>query len=61
MALIGKIRQLSPQRRAEVEDFVDVLLAREEAQRLTRDFARASEASLAAVWDNDEDAASDRI
>ena len=40
MVLIEKIEQLSPQRRAEVEDFVDFLRAREDAQRLTRDFAR---------------------
>ena len=60
MALIEKIEQLSPQRRAEVEDFVDFLRAREDAQRLTRDVAQAGEASFSAVWDNDEDAAYDR-
>ena len=61
MALIEKIKQLPPQRLAEVEDFVDFLRAREDAQRLTRDFAQAGEASFSAVWDNDEDAAYDRI
>ena len=45
----------------EVEDFVDCLRAREEAQRLARDFAQAGEASFSAVWDNGEDAACDRI
>jgi hypothetical protein len=58
--LIEKIRQLPPQRLAEVEDFVDFLRAREDEQRLTQAAARASEASFAAVWENDEDAAYDR-
>ena len=60
-ALIEKIRQLPPQRWAEVEDFVDFLRARDDAQRLTSDFAQAGEASFAAVWDNDEDAVYDRV
>ena len=59
--LIEKIRQLPPQRLAEVEDFVDFLRAREYDQRLTQEAARVSEASFAAVWDNDEDAAYDRM
>lgn len=60
-ALIEKIKDLPPQRIAEVEDFVDFLRAREDEQRLTRAASKASEASFAAVWDNDEDAAYDRI
>jgi hypothetical protein len=60
-ALIEKIKQLPPQRVAEVEDFVDFLRARDDEQRLTRAAAKASEASFAAVWDNDEDAAYDRM
>jgi hypothetical protein len=59
--LIEKIRQLPPQRMAEVEDFVDFLRAREDESRLTQGAARASEASFAAVWDNDEDAAYDAL
>ena len=59
--LIEKIRQLPPQRLAELEDFVDFLRTREEEQRLTQAAARASEISFAAVWDNDEDAAYDRL
>jgi hypothetical protein len=59
--LIEKIRQLPPQRMAEVEDFVDFLRAREDEQRLTHATAKASEASFAQVWDNDEDAAYDRM
>ena len=59
--LIEKIRQLPPQRVAQVEDFVDFLHAREDEQRLTYAAAKASEASFASVWDNDEDAAYDRM
>jgi hypothetical protein len=59
--LIEKIRQLPPQRLAEVEDFVDFLRMRENEQRLTQAAVRASEASFAVVWNNDEDAAYDRL
>lgn len=59
--LIDKIRQLPPQRLAELEDFVDFLRTREDEQRLTLAAARASEASFAMVWDNDEDAVYDRL
>ena len=59
--LFEKIKQLPPQRKAEVEDFVDFLRAREDEQRLTYAAAKASEASFATVWDNDEDAAYDRM
>ena len=59
--LFEKIKQLPPQRMAEVEDFVDFLREREAEQRLTRAAAKASEASFAQVWDNDEDAAYDRM
>jgi hypothetical protein len=59
--LIDKIKQLPPQRMAEVEDFVDFLRAREDEHRLTQAAAKASEASFAQVWDNDEDAAYDRM
>lgn len=59
--LIDKIKQLPPQRMAEVEDFVDFLRSREDEQCLAHAAAKASEASFAAVWDNDEDAAYDRM
>ncbi len=59
--LLDKIKQLPPQRMAEVEDFVDFLRAREGEKRLTTAAAKASEASFAPLWDNDEDAAYDRI
>jgi hypothetical protein len=60
-ALIDKIEQLPAQRVAEVEDFVDFLRSREDARRLVNAAAKASEPSFARVWDNDEDAAYDRM
>ena len=57
--LFDKIKQLPPQRMAEVEDFVDFLREREAEQRLTRAAAKASEASFSQVWDNDKDTAYD--
>jgi len=59
--LFDKIRQLPPQRLAEVEDFVDFLQTRENERRLVLGAAKASEASLAQVWDNDDDAAYDQL
>jgi hypothetical protein len=59
--LIDKIKQLPPQRMAEVEDFVDFLRGREDEQRLTHAATKGSDPSFARVWDNDEDAAYDRM
>jgi adenosine/AMP kinase len=59
--LFDKIKQLPPQRLAEVEDFVDFLRTRENEQRFALAAAKASEASFAHVWDNDDDAAYDRM
>ena len=59
--LIEKIKQLPPQRMAEVEDFVDFLRARADEDRLTLAAAKMSEPAFAAVWNNDEDAAYDRL
>jgi hypothetical protein len=59
--LIEKLRSLPPQRRAEVEDFVDFLKSREDEQRLTRAAAQASEPAFKSVWDNPDDAEYDRL
>lgn len=59
--LIDKIKQLPPQCLAELEDFVYFLRTREDGQRHTQAAAKVAEASLAAVWKNDEDAAYDRM
>lgn len=60
-ALFDKIKQLPPERLAEVEDFVDFLRAREGELSLARSAAKVSEPSFASVWNNDADAAYDRV
>lgn len=60
-SLIEKLKRLPPQRQAEVEDFVDFLRSREDDQRLATAAARASEPAFAKVWDNEDDAAYDRL
>ena len=61
LSLIEKIRQVPPQRMAQVEDFVDFLRARETDEQLTRSATHASEASFAEVWDNHADTDYDHI
>jgi hypothetical protein len=56
-----KIRQLLAQRLAEAEDFIDFLRAKNEEARFVASVTKVSEPSFASVWDNDEDAAYDRM
>lgn len=60
-SLIDKLNTLPPQRQAEVEDFVDFLRTREIDQRLVTAAARASEPAFEKVWNNQDDAAYDRL
>jgi hypothetical protein len=60
-ALIEKLKSLPPERMAEVEDFVDFLHIREQDRALARAATRVAEPAFAEVWDNDEDAAYDRL
>lgn len=60
-ALLEKLKQLPPERVAEVEDFVDFLRMRGDAQQITRAAARAAEPAFKKVWDNPDDAAYDRL
>jgi hypothetical protein len=59
--LLEKLRALPPQRRAEVEDFIDFLQNRETDQHLARSAAQVSEPAFKAVWDNPADAEYDRL
>jgi hypothetical protein len=59
--LFDKIKQLPPQRVAEVEDFVDFLRERDIDQRLTNAASKATEARFSQVRDNDDDDAYDRM
>jgi hypothetical protein len=59
--LIRRIRSLSPERVAEVEDFVDFLRQRDDGRRLTDAASRLSEPAFAKVWDNPDDADYDQL
>ena len=60
-ALLEKLKALPPERVAEVEDFVDFLRTRDDAQQFTRAAAKAAEPAFRKVWDNTDDAAYDRL
>lgn len=58
--LFEKIKTLPPERVAEVEDFVDFIVERSE-RRLVQAATKMSEDAFRQVWDNEEDAAYDRL
>lgn len=60
-ALLEKLKALSPERVAEVENFVDFLRTREEERALERTATRAAEPAFAGIWENDADAAYDKL
>ncbi len=60
-SLVEKIRSLSPERVAEVEDFVDFLCQRDLDRRLTKAATRLSENTFQKVWDNPDDAGYDQL
>jgi len=60
-ALIEKIRELPPEKIAEVEDFVDFLRQRDEDRRLVEAAMKLSEGPLKRVWDNPADAVYDNL
>jgi hypothetical protein len=59
-ALIRKIRNLPPEKVAEVENFVEFLSQREDRQ-LTQAAAKLAAKAFRRVWDNPADAAYDRL
>ena len=59
--LIEKVKQLAPERIAEVEDSVDFLQAKDQERKLRRAAMQVAEPKLASVWDNDDDAAYDKL
>lgn len=59
--LLEKLRALPPERRAEVEDFIDFLQNREVDHHLVRSAAQVSEPAFAAVWNNPDDTEYDRL
>ena len=60
-AILSKMRELSPEKVAEVEDFIDFLRQREDDRQLTHTAAKMSEKAFAEVWSNPADAAYDRL
>jgi Protein of unknown function (DUF2281) len=58
--LFDKIKVLPPQKIAEVVDFVDFLMQRED-KKLVQAAMKLSENALSKVWDNDEDAIYDEL
>ncbi len=58
--LIEKIKQLPPQRIAEIEDFVD-FIAQKEERKLVASATKLSEKAFEKIWDNDEDAIYDEL
>lgn len=59
--ILDKLQRLSPEKIAEVEDFVDFLQQRELENQMTEAAARLAEPSFQKVWDNLEDEAYDRL
>ena len=59
--LFEKIRDLPPDKVAEVEDFVDFLRHKQEDLQLTTAAAKLSEDAFRSVWDNPNDADYDQL
>jgi uncharacterized membrane protein len=59
--MLEKLEHLSPERLAEIEDFIDFLNQRDQDKRLRQDYAQASEGAFNKVWDNDDDAIYDSL
>ncbi len=59
--MLEKLERLSPERLAEIEDFIDFLNQRDQDKRLRQDYAQASEEAFSKVWDNDDDAIYDSL
>jgi Protein of unknown function (DUF2281) len=59
-ALIQKIRELTPDKLAEVEDFVEFLAQRED-RLIGQAAAKLAEKAFRKIWDNAADASYDRL
>ena len=59
--VVEKLQHLSPERLVEVYNFIDFIQLRDQGDSLRRDFALASEAAFAKIWDNDDDAIYDKL
>ncbi len=59
--LIEKIHALSPERLAEVDDFVEFLRLKEQRRLLINPAAKISESVFTKIWDNSDDEAYDAL
>lgn len=59
--MLEKLEHLSPERLAEVEDFIDFLSQRDQDKRLRHDYAQVSEGAFSKAWGNDDDAIYDTL
>lgn len=60
-AILEKLKELPPERLAEVEDFVDFLRTRADERALVKAATKRSEESFAKAWENPDDADYDRL
>lgn len=59
--LIDKLETLTPERIAEVEDFIDFIKQRDQDRQLARAATKAAEPAFAKVWDNPDDSVYDQL
>lgn len=59
--IIQKIRTLSPEKVAEVVDFVEFISQKERDRRLLKSANKLAEKAFKKVWDNTEDDVYDRL
>ena len=59
--IVQKLEALAPNRINEVEDFIDFLSQRDTDKQLTQAAMAASEPTLNAIWNNDDDAEYDQL
>jgi len=60
-SLLNKIRYLSPEKKTELEDFVNFLFYKSEDHKIASSAIKMSEKLFGEVWDNPEDAEYDRL
>jgi hypothetical protein len=60
-AILENLKELPPERLAEVEDFVDFLRTRAGERTLVCAATKRSEEALTKVWENSDDADYDRL
>ncbi len=60
-AVIAQISALAPEQRAEVQDFIEFLLAKKQHHSDVEAGMAVSEAVCARYWDNEDDAEYDKL